>query len=102
MKKGPWDAITIHMYASWDMEYDRLEFLSFRTKNENHMIYVSWDVDHNREFFSHFGPFFAFDPSSNPETQNFEKMLIYYHFTYVYHKGKSYDVCFLKQGAQQT
>ena len=62
-----------------------------------------WTMDH-------FGPFFALLPHKNPKKQNFEKMKknkqkntwIYYHFTHVYRKWKSYDVWFLRYGAWRT
>ena len=64
--------------------------------------YGVWFLRHGawqKEFFvilDYFLPFY----SLNPENQNFEKMeknaWRYLHFTYVYHKWKSYDVWFLR------
>ena len=52
------------------------------------------------------GPFSALLPLNNLKNQNFEKKekntKIYYHFTHVSHKWQSYDVWFLRYGAQQT
>ena len=46
-----------------------------------------------------------FCTSNDPENQNFEKKektaQRYYLFTYVYHKRRSYGVCFLKYKVQQ-
>ena len=52
--------------------------------------------------FCHFGPFFSFQP---PENQNFKiekSTWRYYYFAHLYHKWQSYDVWFLRYGAQQT
>ena len=50
-------------------------------------------------FFCHFGTFYALSPPNNKENLNFEKMKKRnwrcHHFTHVYQKSKSYDVCFL-------
>ena len=45
--------------------------LHLHTKKIDHMMYASWDKDCNRQW--HFGPFFAFYHTNNPERQNFEK-----------------------------
>ena len=45
--------------------------------------------------FCHFGPFLPFQPSDNPENQNFKtekNTWIYCHFTHLHHKWQSYDV----------
>ena len=46
------------------------------TKNHDHMMYASWDVECNRHnvlsFWTIFLPFY---PTNNPENQNFEKMI---------------------------
>ena len=58
--------------------------------------------------FCHFGPCFTLltqPPSpNNPENQNFEKLkkASRDHFTHVYQKSQSYDLCFLRYGARQT
>ena len=58
------------------------------------------------EFFVILDCFLPFHPSMDPENQNFEKIkkitCRYYHFTHVHHKWQSYDVWFLRYGAQQT
>ena len=54
--------------------------------------------------FGHFGLFFATDPP-NLKKQNFEKMkksVEIYHFTLVCNKRQSYDVWFLRNGAQKV
>ena len=54
----------------------------------------------------HFGPLFAILPRNNPENQNFEKMKKAsgdcHHFTCVYQKSQSNDVCFLRYGVRKT
>ena len=45
--------------------------IHLHTKKIDHMMYASWDKDCNRQW--HFGPFFAFYHTNNPERQNFEK-----------------------------
>ena len=59
MKKAPAEVIILHVC----------------TKNYDH-IYGSWDIRHARQFFCHFGSFFAFDPPNNPKNQNLEKIKI--------------------------
>ena len=92
MKKTPGDIIILHMCI----------------KNHDHMMYSSWDMEYNRQnFFCHFGPFFDLLPPNNTENQSFEKIknnpgIIYYYFTHVYHRCQSFDVWFLRYGAQRT
>ena len=58
--------------------------------------------------FCHFGPCFTLltlPPSpNNLENQNFEKLkkASRDHFTHVYQKSQSYDLCFVRYGARQT
>ena len=64
--------------------------------------YGAWQT----EFFVIMNCFLPFYPPMDPENQNFEKMnkntWRYFHFTKVYHKWQSYDLCFLRYGVQQT
>ena len=49
--------------------------------------------------------FFPFQPPDNLENQNFKidkNTWRYYNFTHLHHKWQSYDVWFLRHGAQQT
>ena len=51
------------------------------------------------------GHFLPFQPSDNPENQNFKigkSTWKYYHYTHLHHKGQSYDAWFLIHGAQQN
>ena len=69
------------------------------------MFFEKWST--TDIIFSHFGPFFTLlPPPNNPENQNFEKIKInackYHYLTQVYHKWQSYDVWFLRYGAQQN
>ena len=81
-----------------------ITILHMCTKNHNHMRYGSSDTEWDRIFY-HFGPVFALLPRHNPENRNFEKMKksIWrcHHFTQVYQKSLSYDVCFQKYGVRQ-
>ena len=68
-----------------------------------------WFLRYKAEFFVILGHFLPSDPPNSPKNQNFEKNekknnnnWRYYHFTYVFHKWKSYDVWFLRYGAGQT
>ena len=74
------------MYATWDMEHNKQNFLSFWasfclsilqmcTINDNHMVYGSWEMGCNRQnFFSFWTAFCPFTPPNNLKNQNFEKM----------------------------
>ena len=74
------------------------------------MIYGSWDMKHNRLNFLSFWTIFC--PFTSLKTwkikilkkwkQQKKNAWRYYHFIYVYHKWKSYDVWFLRYGAWQT
>ena len=136
MKKTPEDVIILHkctknnnhmMYASWDMEYERQNFLSFwailcpfppQNQNEKDIwrdysfmnVYHKWrwynvwflryrDIRCNRQNFLLFwNIFLPFYPPNNLENQNFEKMK---KSTLVYHKWWSCDVWSLRHGAWQ-
>ena len=71
-----------------------LEILSFCIYmciiNEDHMIYGSWNIRCHRQVI--LGHFLPFQPSENPENQNFrikKNTWKYYHFKNVYHKWQS-------------
>ena len=84
-KKSPIDIILLHVC----------------TINEDYMMHGSWDKRCNRQEI--FGRFFALLPL--PLTiQNMKilKKWIYYHFTHVFQKWRSYDVWFLRYGVLQT
>ena len=71
------------------------------------IIWCSWDMELDRQnFFVIMDCFLPFYPPMDPENQNFEKMnkstWRYFHFTKVYHKWQSFDLCFLRYGVQQT
>ena len=74
------------------------------TKNHCHMMHASWDMKHDRQVFCHFGSFFTlYWPQKSKFGKNEENAQIYYyHLTHLYHKWKSYDVCFFRYGMQQT
>ena len=67
------------------------------TKNYDHMLYASWDMECNRHnfllFWIIFCPFIAL---YWPWKKIVKKPRRYYPFTHVYHKWKSYDAWFLR------
>ena len=73
-------------------------------------VYHEWQYDlwflRYGEYFVILDHFLSFCSPNNLKNQNFDKnektTWRYYHFTYVYHKWQSYDVWFLRHGAQQT
>ena len=103
-KRG--DIIILHMYGSWDMEHKSQIFFLTCTINENHMMYGSWDVERDSQNFLSFWAIFDLLPHSQPRKSKLKKKQKnarrYCHFTYVYHKWRSYDVWFLRYGAQQA
>ena len=72
------------------------------TKNHNHMMYGSWDTEWDGQNFCHFGPFFAILPGKSKFWEQEKSTWKCYHFTHVYQKLWSYDVCFLRYGVRQT
>ena len=117
-KKTHRDIIILHkctinniqmMSSSWDQKCDWQNFLSFwavfcpftsLTTKKCQEISFYTSVPN----FGHFGLFFATDPP-NLKKQNFEKMkksVEIYHFTLVCNKRQSYDVWFLRNGAQKV
>ena len=57
------------------------------------------------EFFVILWHFLPFQPPNNPKNQNFKsekKIWRYFNFTHLHHIWQSYDVWFLRDGAQQT
>ena len=101
MKKVSGDVIILHMcsknhddmmYASWDMECDRHNFLPGDiiilhscTINEDHMMHCSWDIKARR--------------TESIFWKNEEYAWRYYYFTLVYYKWRLYDAWFLRYGA---
>ena len=85
-----------------------LEMLCFYTCsiNEDHMMYGSWDI--RQSFLSFWAIFCPLTLLTVQKIKILKKMKNqkntwrYYHFTYVYHKWKSYNVWFLRYGAGQT
>ena len=74
--------------------------------NEDHMLYGSWNIRCNRhKSLTFWAIFLPFQPLDNLENQNFniEKHTWRYHlFPHFNHKRQSYDIWFLRYGAQQT
>ena len=76
------------------------------TKHHNHIMYGSWDMEWDRHnFLSFWAIFYSFSPL----TTWIIKILTlkkntwrYYHFTHLHHKWQSYDVWFLRYEAWQT
>ena len=91
MKKMSGDIILlyIHVYHKW-RSYD-IWFLKYKVQQT--------------EIFVILGHFLPFQPLDNLENQNFnieKNTWRYYHFTHLHYKWQSYDVWFLRYGAQQT
>ena len=82
-KKKPGDIIILHMC----------------TKNYDHMMYGSWDMEWNRQNFLSFGSFLILLSHYQPGKSKFLKYeknyWRCYHFTRVYQKLWSYDVQFV-------
>ena len=70
------------------------------TINNNQMMYGSWDIECDRQTFLSFWAIFCH--FFGPFWKNLKKIWRYYHFTKVYQKSQSYDVCFLRHGVRQT
>ena len=83
MQKTTWDIIILHMC----------------TKNYDHMMYGSWDMEWNRQNFLSFGSFLILLSHYQPGKSKFLKYeknyWRCYHFTRVYQKLWSYDVQFV-------
>ena len=74
--------------------------------DEDHMIYGSWNIRCSRQNFLLFWAMFCtFTPLKTWKikivTNKKKNTRRYYHFTHVHHKWQSYDVWFLRYGAQQ-
>ena len=128
------------MYGSWDMEREGQSVLSFWVifcpftpqfakskfwKNEKKpgdiIVLHKWQSYHawflrygvpRTELFVFLNHFLLFNPTKNPENENFEKKKKYNNnnkkmpgdniILHVYSKWQSYDVSFLRLGAGQT
>ena len=79
--------------------------LNLHNKKHDYMIYAYSDMECDRHN-CHFRPFFPLLPHYWPRKlkfgKNVKKNWIYYPFTHVYHKSRSYDVWFLRHEVQQT
>ena len=74
------------------------------TINDNHM-YGPWNMDRNRHsFFVIFGQISPFTPLTTWKIKIWKKKHTkrHHHFTLVYHKWQSYDLCFLRYGVRMT
>ena len=113
------------MYISWDTEWDRQNFLSFwviffplkilkKKKKMPGDVYHKWrsfDVwflkykVRQTEIFVILGYFLPFQPPGNLENKNFKiekkNNWRHYHFTYLNHKWKWYDIWLLIYEAWQ-
>ena len=92
-KEPPGDIICLHMC----------------TINENHMMYDSWDeACDGQNFLSFWTIFCPFTPLTTQKIKILKKWgkkkstWVYYHFTQVHHKWRSYDVWFLRYEVWQT
>ena len=62
-----------NILKKWKIPLEILSFYTF-TINENHMMYSSWDIRWDRENFLSFWAIFCHYLPNNPENQNFGKM----------------------------
>ena len=99
----------IRIFKKWKKLLEiSLIILHMHTKNHNHMRYTCWDTEWDTEFLvimGHFLPFYTHTLPKNPENQfwkNEKSIWRCYHFTHVYQKSWSYNVCFLRYGVHQT
>ena len=79
--------------------------LNLHNKKHDYMIYAYSDMECDRHN-CHFRPFFPLLPHYWPRKlkfgKNVKKNWIYYPFTHVHHKSRSYDVWFLRYKMQRT
>ena len=72
--------------------------------NGSYIMYGSWNMEHSgHNFLSIWTNFCHFTPLHTWKIKNLKtwKNACRYHFTHVYHKWQSYDICFLRYGARQ-
>ena len=98
----------------WEKYLEIISFYTYMcTINEDHyMIYGSWNIRCNwQKYLSFWGPFLPFQLPGNLENLNFnieKNTWRYYHFIHLHYKWYmiwhtiSYDVWFLRYGAQKT
>ena len=73
------------------------------TKNHNHMKYSFWDMEWDRQnVLSFWAIFFSLTTRKIKIFKKWKSIWRCHHFTNVYQKSKSYGVCFLRYGIQQT
>ena len=73
------------------------------TKNHNHMKYSFWDMEWDRQnVLSFWAIFFSLTTRKIKIFKKWKSIWRCHHFTNAYQKSKSYDVCFLRYGIQQT
>ena len=69
------------------------------------MVYSSLDIKQNilkLVILGHLLPFYAYKNPKIKTLKNENFCLRYHHFTHVYQKLQSYDVCFLRYGVRQA
>ena len=90
MNKASGDVIILHMC----------------TKNHNHTMHASWDMEYDRHnFLSFWAIFCPFTPLLTPKINIWNKCKKNpwrYPITHVYHKWRLYNVWFLRYKAQKT
>ena len=90
-KKIPGDYILLYIHVYHKLRSYDIWFLKYKVKQTEILVIL--------------GHFLPFQFSENLEHQNLKiekNTWRHYHFTHLHHKWKSYDVCFLRYGAQQT
>ena len=74
-----------------------ITILHICTINDNHMMYGSWDMEYNRQNFLSFWNTFCSEHYGLRKSKfwkNEKNTWKYYHFIQVYHKWQSYDIWF--------
>ena len=86
-----------------------LERSSFYTCNKNHdlMMYASWDIERDRQnFLSFWASFCPFSPLTTQKIKILKKwkkrLVRYHHFTQVYQKSWSDAILFLRHGVMDA
>ena len=80
----------------------RYHHFTYVYQKHNHMRYGSWNTEWDRQnILSSLVIFYPLLPAKSKFWKNEKSNCICYHFTHVYHKSWSYDICFLRYKARQ-
>ena len=80
----------------------RYHHFTYVYQKHNHMRYGSWNTEWDKQnILSSWVIFYPLQPAKSKFWKNEKSNCICYHFTHVYHKSWSYDICFLRYKARQ-